>query len=65
MRNPAVETTRTRRYLLVAILAPLLCVLPFAVASYFDPAAIIASRDVLAGLGLAGIGFLVARRLTR
>jgi hypothetical protein len=68
METPAVAPTETApplRILLVLILAPLLCVLPFAVAAYLEPTAIFAVRDVLAGLGLAGVAALLARRLTR
>jgi hypothetical protein len=55
----------TARVLLVLVAAPVLCLLPFAVAAYFEPKAVFAVRDVLAGLGLAGVGVLLARRLTR
>lgn len=57
------DTVSPRRVALVAILAPVLCVAPIAAALYLDPDLIHRSRDVLAGIAVAAVGFYVARKI--
>lgn len=53
------------RHLLVLALAPLLCVLPFAALFLLNPDSLDRTRDVLAGVCVAGVGYYFARRFTR